>query len=103
MRWQRFPESCLCLKTLKSSAYDDIPLPIGYGQTISAPHMVAIMCELLDLKEGLKVLDIGGGSGYHAAVMAELVGASGMFILLSEYLNLRSRQRRTSKKLALPM
>jgi protein-L-isoaspartate(D-aspartate) O-methyltransferase len=62
---------------LRARAYDDIPLPIGYGQTISAPHMVAIMCDLLDLREGLKVLDIGGGSGYHAAVIARLVGPQG--------------------------
>jgi len=62
---------------LRSQAYDDNPLPIGSGQTISAPHMVAIMVELLELKEGLKVLEIGGGSGYHAAVVASLVGKSG--------------------------
>ena len=73
----KVPRELFVPEPLKSNAYDDIPLPIGYGQTISAPHMVAIMCELLDLKEGLKVLDVGGGSGYHAAVMAELVGASG--------------------------
>ncbi len=61
----------------KSLAYADMPLPIGHGQTISAPHMVAIMVQLLDLREGMKVLDIGAGSGYHAAVMAQLVGSTG--------------------------
>ncbi len=65
------PEKC------KSLAYADMPLPIGHSQTISAPHMVAIMVQLLDLREGMKVLDIGTGSGYHAAVMAQLVGSSG--------------------------
>jgi protein-L-isoaspartate(D-aspartate) O-methyltransferase len=59
------------------AAYIDTPLDIGYGQTISAPHMVAIMCELLELSEGLKVLEIGAGSGYNAAVMGELVGKNG--------------------------
>ncbi len=59
------------------SAYDDSPLPTLYGQTISAPHMVAIMNEELDLKEGQKVLEIGAGSGYHAAVCAEVVTPSG--------------------------
>jgi protein-L-isoaspartate(D-aspartate) O-methyltransferase len=54
-----------------------MPLDICHGQTISAPHMVAIMCELLELSEGHKVLEIGSGSGYNAAVMGELVGKSG--------------------------
>ena len=61
----------------RKEAYIDAPLEIGYGQTISAPHMVAIMCELLELSEGQKVLEIGSGSGYNAAVMRELVGKSG--------------------------
>jgi protein-L-isoaspartate(D-aspartate) O-methyltransferase len=53
-------------------AYDDHPLPIGYGQTISQPYIVAWMTELLELQPGEKVLEIGTGSGYQAAVMAEL-------------------------------
>ncbi|MFX0034789.1 MAG: protein-L-isoaspartate(D-aspartate) O-methyltransferase [Candidatus Hermodarchaeota archaeon] len=57
----------------KSGAYMDSPLSIGLGQTISAPHMNAMMCEYLELKEGEKVLEIGTGSGYHAALCAELV------------------------------
>ena len=55
------------------SAYIDSPLSIGMGQTISAPHMNAMMCELLKLKEGDKVLEVGTGSGYHAALCAEIV------------------------------
>ncbi|MFQ6105811.1 MAG: protein-L-isoaspartate(D-aspartate) O-methyltransferase [Candidatus Hydrothermarchaeaceae archaeon] len=55
-------------------AYDDTPLPIGKGQTISAPHMVAIMCEALELGENQKVLEIGAGSGYHACVVAHITG-----------------------------
>ena len=55
------------------SAYIDSPLSIGMGQTISAPHMNAMMCELLELTEGEKVLEIGTGSGYHAALCAELI------------------------------
>ncbi|MFV9676289.1 MAG: protein-L-isoaspartate O-methyltransferase [Methanosarcinales archaeon] len=58
-------------------AYGDYPLPIGEGQTISAPHMVAMMCDYLDLKKGDKVLEVGAGSGYHAAVIAELIGVEG--------------------------
>ncbi|RQD86580.1 protein-L-isoaspartate O-methyltransferase, partial [Methanosalsum natronophilum] len=61
----------------KDKAYYDTALSIGCGQTISAPHMVAIMCDLLELKEGDKVLEIGTGSGYNAAVISELVGYHG--------------------------
>lgn len=59
------------------SSYADTPLPINSGQTISAPHMVAIMCEALELAEGQKVLEVGAGSGYHAAVVAEIVAPVG--------------------------
>ncbi|MBN1539112.1 MAG: protein-L-isoaspartate(D-aspartate) O-methyltransferase [Candidatus Thermoplasmatota archaeon] len=62
---------------LKTCAYLDRPLPIGSGQTISAPHMVAIMAEELLCKEGNRVLEIGSGSGYHAAVVSHLVGPEG--------------------------
>ena len=61
----------------KSSAYIDSPLTIGLGQTISAPHMNGMMCEYLELKEGDKVLEIGTGSGYHAALCAEIVAPKG--------------------------
>lgn len=53
-------------------AYQDHPLPIGYGQTISQPFMVAWMTELLELRPGEKVLEIGTGSGYQASILAEL-------------------------------
>jgi len=55
------------------AAYDDGPLPIGEGQTISQPYIVAIMTELLELKGNEKVLEIGTGSGYQAAVLSQLV------------------------------
>ncbi|WP_058994195.1 protein-L-isoaspartate(D-aspartate) O-methyltransferase [Haloarcula sp. CBA1127] len=63
----------------RHDAYADRPLPIGSGQTISAPHMVAIMAELLDLSPGDRVLEIGTGCGYHAAVTAELVGPENIY------------------------
>ncbi|MGE4358095.1 MAG: protein-L-isoaspartate(D-aspartate) O-methyltransferase [Candidatus Omnitrophota bacterium] len=53
-------------------AYEDRPLPIGYGQTISQPYIVALMTDLLGLKGNEKVLEIGTGSGYQAAILAEL-------------------------------
>jgi len=58
-------------------AYVDSPQPIGQGQTISAPHMVSIMIEALEVKPGQKILEIGGGMGYHAAVLGEMVGDEG--------------------------
>jgi len=63
---------------MKHLAYEDTPLSLGStGQTISAPHMVAIMLEEFDLKKGLKVLEVGAGSGYSAALMAEIVKPTG--------------------------
>jgi protein-L-isoaspartate(D-aspartate) O-methyltransferase len=57
----------------RDSAYIDSPLSIGQGQTISAPHMCAMMCQYLELKEGDTILEVGTGSGYHAALCAEIV------------------------------
>lgn len=62
---------------LRAAAYEDRPLPIGFGQTVSAPHMVAMMTTALQLEEGQKVLEIGTGVGYHAAIVAKVVGDSG--------------------------
>ncbi|MFH1854935.1 MAG: protein-L-isoaspartate O-methyltransferase [bacterium] len=62
-------------ESLISSAYLDIPLPIGSGQTISQPSTVAIMLELLELKRGQKILDIGYGSGYTTALLAAAIGS----------------------------
>lgn len=58
---------------LVSNAYHDRPLPIGHGQTISQPYIVAYMTEILKPKENFKVLEIGTGSGYQAAVLAEIM------------------------------
>ena len=58
--------------------YADSPMSIGEGQTISAPHMVGIMLEALDLQDGQKLLEVGGGSGYHAALVGEIIGEKGM-------------------------
>jgi protein-L-isoaspartate(D-aspartate) O-methyltransferase len=59
-------------KAQVSNAYDDTPLPIGYGQTISQPYIVAYMTEVLKLKGNEKVLEIGTGSGYQAAILSLL-------------------------------
>lgn len=59
---------------MRRHAYNDEPLPIGQGQTISQPYIVAYMSQALDLQPGHRVLEIGTGSGYQTAVLAELVG-----------------------------
>jgi protein-L-isoaspartate(D-aspartate) O-methyltransferase len=63
----------------RRNAYEDRPLPIGNDQTISAPHMVAIMTDLLAAERGDSVLEIGTGCGYHAAVTAEVVGPGNVY------------------------
>jgi protein-L-isoaspartate(D-aspartate) O-methyltransferase len=56
----------------ESFAYDDRAMPIGYGQTISQPYMVGLMCQLLEVRPEDRVLEVGGGSGYQAAVLGQL-------------------------------
>lgn len=69
----RVPRERFVSEELAGEAYEDRALPIGDGQTISQPYVVAKMTELLDPQPGDHVLDVGGGSGYQAAVLAELV------------------------------
>ena len=61
------------LENLKDAAYEDGPLPIGEGQTISQPYIVALMTELLELNGNERILEIGTGSGYQAAILSPLV------------------------------
>jgi protein-L-isoaspartate(D-aspartate) O-methyltransferase len=66
-------------------AYVDTPLDIGQGQTISAPHMIAIMCEALDIQDEQKILEVGTGSGYHAAIVAQMVGKTGQLYTIERF------------------
>ena len=70
---EKVPRHLFVPKKYRAAAYGDYPLPIGEGQTISQPYIVAYMTEALDLDPEEKVLEIGTGSGYQAAVLAELV------------------------------
>jgi protein-L-isoaspartate(D-aspartate) O-methyltransferase len=79
-----------------SEAYGDYPLPIGYGQTISQPYIVAVMTELVNPQPGQKVLEIGTGSGYQAAVLAELTEAVYTIEIIPE---LAQRAQQTFEKL----
>lgn len=71
---RKVPRHLFVPEEIRGSAYHDGPLPIGYGQTISQPYIVAFMSEQLDLDPTHKVLEIGTGSGYQAAVLGELAG-----------------------------
>jgi protein-L-isoaspartate(D-aspartate) O-methyltransferase len=70
---RRVPRHCFVPPHLTSQAYEDGPLPIGNGQTISQPYIVALMTSLLGLEGHENVLEIGTGSGYQAAILAEMV------------------------------
>jgi len=70
----RIPRERFVPQELQEKAYGDFPLPIGFGQTISQPYMVARMTELLGLQGDEKVLEVGTGSGYQTAVLCELAG-----------------------------
>jgi protein-L-isoaspartate(D-aspartate) O-methyltransferase len=71
---RRVPREAFVEERDRNRAYYDMPLRIGWGQTISQPYMVALICQTADVKDGNKVLDIGTGSGYQAAVLAEMGG-----------------------------
>ena len=79
-------------------AYADRPFPIGKGQTISAPHMVAIIAERLDLEGGMNILEIGTGWGYNAAVVAEVVGRKGHIYTVERIPELAAKARENLEK-----
>src|SRR3954447_12010477 len=83
------PRELFVASGMTAAAYEDAPLRIGHGQTISQPAIVARMCELLELRPTDRVLDVGTGSGYHAAVLSRLC-AHVWGIELEEQLALRA-------------
>jgi len=68
----RVPRHAFVPETSAAHAYGDYPVPIGHGQTISQPYIVALMTQYLDVRPGMSVLEIGTGSGYQAAILAEI-------------------------------
>jgi protein-L-isoaspartate(D-aspartate) O-methyltransferase len=85
------PRELFVAPAMAAAAYEDAPLRIGHGQTISQPTIVARMCELLELRPTDRVLDVGTGSGYHAAVLSRLCDHV-WGIELEEQLALRARR-----------
>ena len=71
---ERVPRELFVPAELREVAYEDAALPLGAGQTVSQPYVVAFICQGLALRGGERVLDVGTGSGYQAAVLAELAG-----------------------------
>jgi protein-L-isoaspartate(D-aspartate) O-methyltransferase len=87
---RRVPRHLFVPEALRHAAYEDTPLPIGFAQTISQPYIVAAMSEALDPQPTDRVLEVGTGSGYQAAVLAEIV-ARVYSIEIVEELGLRAR------------
>jgi protein-L-isoaspartate(D-aspartate) O-methyltransferase len=69
---ERVPRELFVLETFRDQAYENTALPIGHGQTLSQPQVVASMIEALELNDRMKILEVGTGSGYHAAILAQL-------------------------------
>jgi protein-L-isoaspartate(D-aspartate) O-methyltransferase len=82
--------------------YDDRPYPVGGGQTISAPSVVAFMLEHLDVRPGMKVLEVGTGSGYNAAILSQLVGSVGRVISIERLPELTDIARKNLEKMGMP-
>jgi protein-L-isoaspartate(D-aspartate) O-methyltransferase len=96
---ERVPRHEFLPEEMADVAYQDTPLSIGQGQTISAPHMVGMMLEALDLQPGMKVLEIGTGSGYHASLLAELVRPEGKVYTIERIEELGQRARLVLERL----
>lgn len=90
--FRRVPREAFVRPELAKYAYDDNPLPIGEGQTISQPYVVALMTEAAKVQPGARVLDVGTGSGFAAAILAELAGE---VVAIERYGTLADRARGT--------
>ncbi len=101
--FRKIPRHLFVRKEYLSHAYDDIPLPTFCGQTISQPYTVAIMTEALNPKPGEKILEIGSGSGWQAAILGYCVGKKGKVITVELEKTLIEFARKNLKKLKLKL
>ena len=99
--FRKTPRHLFVRKDYLNHAYDDIPLPTYQGQTISQPYTVAIMTEALNPKPGEKVLEIGAGSGYQAAIIGRCVGIKGKVITVELESDLVEISKKNIKKVKL--
>ena len=95
----KVPREEFVLDPYKPYAYDDRPLPTLRGQTMSAPHMHLILLEALELRRGMKVLEVGTGTGYQAALIAEIVGPEGKVITIERIRELAKIAEENLKRL----
>ncbi|MDI6916352.1 MAG: protein-L-isoaspartate O-methyltransferase [Thermoplasmatales archaeon] len=94
---ENVPRHLFIPENMQKYAYEDCPLEIGFGQTISAPHMVGIMVESLDVRGGQKILEVGTGLGYHSAVVSSVVGDSGHVYTIERYSGLAEKAKENLK------
>jgi len=99
--FRKIPRHFFIRKDYLRHAYDDIPLPTFKGQTISQPYTIAIMTEALNPKSGEKILEIGSGSGYQAALLAFCVGKKGKIITIELEKDLVEFSKKNIKKVKL--
>jgi protein-L-isoaspartate(D-aspartate) O-methyltransferase len=99
--FRNIPRHLFVRKDFLRHAYDDIPLPTFQGQTISQPYTIAIMTEALEPKKGEKILEIGSGSCYQAALLAHCVGSKGKIITVELEPELAEFSRSNIKKVKL--
>jgi protein-L-isoaspartate(D-aspartate) O-methyltransferase len=95
--FEKVPRENFVLEKYRAEAYLDEPLPIGHGQTISQPTTVAIMTSALQPEKGQKILEIGSGSGYQAAILSELAGVKGKIYTLERIKALAEFAKRNLK------
>ncbi|MBT98060.1 MAG: protein-L-isoaspartate O-methyltransferase [Dehalococcoidia bacterium] len=95
---ERVPREAFVPENERSKSYLNMPLPIGEGQTISQPYIVALITEALHLQPGDRVLEVGGGSGYQAAILAEMV-PKGSVVTVELIRSLAQRSRETLDEL----
>ncbi len=96
---RKVPRELFVPENLRESTYQDRPLPIGEGQTISAPGVVAFMANVLEVEKGMKVLDVGSGSGYVSAILSMLVGSEGKVVAMEVLPELVEQGKRNCRKL----